>query len=154
MDQLLDEQAGHDGLAGTRVVGEEEAQRLAASVRAEAVPSHDAFVQLPRGPVPEQATGVQQVVEQSDAGDAARPGRHRGGQRRQHAASHGGIEQFGLLREVAVGRGGQVLLDRRQVVELKSDGEMVGVVQAGLGAQQPVALLVLLDVGARSSSTP
>ena len=28
-DQLLDEQAGHDGLAGARVVGEEEAQRLA-----------------------------------------------------------------------------------------------------------------------------
>ena len=59
-------------------------------VLAEAVPSQDAFVQLPRRPVPEQATGVQQVVEQADeavvmqldAGDAARAGRHRGGQRR------------------------------------------------------------------------
>ena len=125
-------------------------------VLAEAVPSHDAFVQLPRRPVPEQAAGVQQVVEQSDkavvmqldAGDAARPHRHRGGQRRQCAAIHGGIEQFGLLGKVAVGRGGQVLLDRRLLVELASDREMVGVAQAGLGAQQPVALLVLLDVGA------
>ena len=27
-DQLLDEQARHDGLAGARIVGEQEAQRL------------------------------------------------------------------------------------------------------------------------------
>ena len=44
-----------------------------------------------------------------------------------------------------------MLLDRGQVVELASDGEVVGVVQAGLGAQQPVALLVLLDVGAEAA---
>ena len=44
-------------------------------VLAEAVPSDDAFVQLPRRPVPEQATGVQQVVEQ--CGRVWRPGRRR-----------------------------------------------------------------------------
>ena len=68
-------------------------------VLAEAVLSQDAFVQLPRRPVSKQAAGVQKAVEQPDeavvmqldAGDAARPGPHRGGQCRQRAPIHRGI---------------------------------------------------------------
>ena len=115
-----------------------------------------------------RASRIRQVsmvvdIEQSDEAIIMRslmPGTRRvpivtgGRQCGQCAPVHGGIEQFGLLREVAVGRRGQVLLDRGQVVELASDGDVVGVVQAGFGAQYAVALLVLFDVGAPPLAGP
>ena len=103
-------------------------------VLAETVARQEVRVQLPRRPIAEQATGVEEAIEhaddavivQLDPGDAARAGRHGARQRGQRAPVDGGVEQFRLLREVAVGRGGQVLLDRGQVVELAADGEVVG----------------------------
>jgi len=67
------------------------------------------------------------------------------GQFRQGAGVHGGIEHLGLLGEVPVGRGLHVLLERGQVLQAAADAEMIGVVHAGLGTQEPIALLVLLD---------
>ena len=98
-------------------------------------------MQLPGGPVAEQAAGVEQAVEQADdaivmqldAGHAAGTNSHGLRQRGQGAGVDGGVEQFRLLFEVAVGGGGQALLERRQVGELATDIEVVGVVQASLG---------------------
>ena len=63
-DQLLDEQAGHDGLAGARVVGEEKAQRLARQHRL--VDAGD----LVRQRVDHRGVDGQQRVEQVREADA------------------------------------------------------------------------------------
>ena len=87
----------------------------------ESMPLQDSFMQLPGGPVAEQATGVQQAVEQAgdavvmhfDAGNAARAGGERLSQFRQSSAIYRRVEELRLLCELPVGGGGQALLERR-----------------------------------------
>ena len=71
----------------------------------------DSLMELPGGPVAEQAAGVEQTFEQAndavvvqfDTGDAALAGNHRGSQFSQCSGIHSGFEEFRLLFEVAVG---------------------------------------------------
>jgi hypothetical protein len=66
-------------------------------------------------------------------------------QRREVTGVHGGGQQLRLYFEVAgVGRS-QPLLERRQIFKVATDRHMVSVVQARLGAEESIALLILFD---------
>src|ERR1700730_2728523 len=66
-------------------------------------------------------------------------------QRRQLPSVDGAGQQLSLRFEVAGVGSSQPLLERRQIFKVATDRHVVRVVQAGLRAEESIALLVLLD---------
>ena len=81
---------------------------------AEAMARQDTVMQLPGGPVAEQAAGVEQAVEQADDAIVMRLG-----QRGQGSGVDGGVEQFRLLFEIPVVGGGKRCLSAGRLANLR-----------------------------------
>jgi hypothetical protein len=119
----------------------------------EAVTVEEACEGVAGGPVSDEAAGMEEHVEQADhtivleaeAGHATLPDLDRLRKAGQLTLIDGAREQLGLGIEEALIGLGHPGDQRRQVLEAAADVEVIRIVDAGLGPQQRLGFLLLLD---------